>query len=254
MRSALGQHDFTLHFQPMFSSDGQSVLGVEALARWTHRARGMISPLDFIPLAESSGLILPLGEQILEMACDQINHWQQSGLPELLVAINLSPAQFGDPDLIGKIAEILQRKRVPARRIELEITENTLMDSGPDVIERLTRLHDMGIKLAIDDFGTGYSSLSYLKKFPVHKLKIDRAFIKNVTTDKDDASIARTIIQLGKAMNLDIIAEGVETREQLDFLREEGCQQVQGFLFANPMASDILSSWLPQQQVPMFQV
>ena len=226
MRYALQQQNFTLHFQPMFSADGKNVIGVEALARWPHKVRGMISPVDFIPLAESSGLILPLGEQILEMACDEINRWKQLGLPELLVAVNLSPTQFADPKLIEKISETLQRKGVSPHLVELEITENTLMDTGPEVIDRLTKLHDMGIKLAIDDFGTGYSSLSYLKKFPVHKLKIDRAFIKDVTTDKDDATIARTIIHLGQAMNLEIIAEGVETEAQLAFLRDEGCQQV----------------------------
>ena len=249
MRYALQQQNFTLHFQPMFSADGKNVIGVEALARWPHKVRGMISPVDFIPLAESSGLILPLGEQILEMACDEINRWKQLGLPELLVAVNLSPTQFADPKLIEKISETLQRKGVSPHLVELEITENTLMDTGPEVIDRLTKLHDMGIKLAIDDFGTGYSSLSYLKKFPVHKLKIDRAFIKDVTTDKDDATIARTIIHLGQAMNLEIIAEGVETEAQLAFLRDEGCQQVQGFLFAKPMPSDALIEWLPKHQI-----
>ncbi len=253
MRHALLHQDFSLHFQPMFSTDGNRVIGVEALARWTHKVRGIISPVDFIPLAETSGLILPLGEQILEMACDQINLWQSLNLPDLVVAINLSPAQFADPDLIEKIAETLQTKGVPPQRIELEITENTLMEFGPEVTNKLTKLYKMGIKLAIDDFGTGYSSLSYLKKFPVHKLKIDRAFIKDVTSDKDDAIIARSIIQLGQAMNLEIIAEGVETEEQLDFLRQEGCQQVQGFLFAKPMASKDLIEWLPLQQSKMME-
>ncbi len=249
MRHALHHRDFTLHYQPMFSSDGKQVIGVEALVRWFHRVRGMIAPNDFIPLAESSGLILPLGEQVLEMACDQINQWQQLGLPEILVAVNLSPAQFSDPELVDKIMAILEKKRVAPQRIELEITENTLMETGPEVVERLTRLHDLGIKLAIDDFGTGYSSLSYLKKFPVHKLKIDRAFVKDITTDQDDATIARSIIHLGQAMNLEIIAEGVETEEQLKFLCDEGCQQVQGFLFAKPMSAAALIDWLPQQQV-----
>jgi len=253
MRYAIQQQDFTLHYQPMLSADGKRVLGVEALARWTHKVRGVISPVDFIPLAESSGLIIPLGEQLLELACDQINLWQQLGLPKLLVAINLSPAQFASPDLIEKMVETLQRKGVPPQRIELEITENTLMGSGPDVIERLTKLCDMGVKLAIDDFGTGYSSLSYLKKFPVHKLKIDRTFIMDVTTDKDDATITRSIIRLGQAMNLEIIAEGVETQDQLNFLREEGCQQVQGFFFARPMSGDALIEWLPHQQFTMVQ-
>ncbi len=253
MRYALQQQSFTLHFQPMFSIDGKNVIGVEALVRWPHKVRGMISPADFIPLAESSGLILPLGEQILEMACDEINRWKQLGLPELLVAVNLSPIQFADQNLIEKIAETLRRKSVSPHLIELEITENTLMDTSSDAIERLTKLDAMGIKLAIDDFGTGYSSLSYLKKFPVHKLKIDRAFIMDVTTDKDDATIARTIIHLGQAMNLEIIAEGVETEDQLDFLRKEGCEQVQGFLFAKPMPSDALIEWLPKYLNSMMQ-
>lgn len=249
MRYALQHRDFTLHFQPMFSNDGKQVIGVEALARWNHKVRGMIAPGDFIPLAESSGLILPLGEQVLQMACDQINQWKLKGLPELLVAVNLSPIQFADPELVEKIMGILKEKGVDPQWIELEITENTLMETGPEVIERLTKLHDLGIKLAIDDFGTGYSSLSYLKKFPVHKLKIDRTFIKEITTDRDDAIIARSIIHLGQAMNLEIIAEGVETEEQLEFLRTEGCQQVQGFLFAKPMSGDALLEWLPRQQV-----
>lgn len=249
MRYALQHRNFNLHFQPMFSSDGKHVIGVEALARWNHKVRGMIPPSDFIPLAESSGLILPLGEQVLEMACDQINKWKQKGMPELLVAVNLSPIQFADPDLVEKIMGILDKKGVDPQWIELEITENTLMETGPEVVERLNKLYDLGIKLAIDDFGTGYSSLSYLKKFPVHKLKIDRTFIKEVTTDRDDATIARSIIHLGQAMNLEIIAEGVETEEQLEFLRAEGCQQVQGFLFAKPMSGDALLEWLPQQHV-----
>jgi len=253
MRHALQQRDFTLHYQPMFSTDGKQMIGVEALVRWNHKARGMISPGDFIPLAESTGLILPLGELVLEMACDQIVHWDKIGLPPLLVAVNLSPAQFADPQLVEKIVQTLEQRGIPPQRIELEITENTLMDTGPSVVERLTRLYDIGVKLAIDDFGTGYSSLSYLKKFPVHKLKIDQAFIKDVTTDKDDATIARSIIHLGQAMNLEIIAEGVETEEQLEFLRKEGCQQVQGFLFARPMSSEALIAWLPEQQAVMMQ-
>ncbi|MCF6177936.1 MAG: EAL domain-containing protein [Geopsychrobacter sp.] len=248
MRHALQHHDFTLHYQPMFSTDRKTVIGVEALVRWVHKVRGMIAPGDFIPLAESSGLILPLGEQVLEMACDQINQWDAIGFPQLLVAVNLSPAQFADPDLVEKIVGILKSKDVDPQRIELEITENTLMETGPEVVELLTQLNNIGIKLAIDDFGTGYSSLSYLKKFPVHKLKIDRAFIKDVTIDKDDAIIARSIIQLGQAMNLEIIAEGVETEEQLAFLRNEGCEQVQGFLFAKPMSSRGLIDWFPKQQ------
>ncbi len=248
MRYALQHQDFTLHFQPMFSADGNKVLGVEALARGNHKVRGMISPVHFIPLAESSGLILPLGAQILEMACDQINLWRQLKLPELLIAVNLSPAQFADPELVEKIMETLQRKGVPSHLVEREITENTLMDTGPGATKRLIKLHDMGIRLAIDDFGTGYSSLSYLEKFPVHKLKIDRVFIKDITTDKDDATIARSIIQLGQAMNLEIIAEGVETEAQLEFLRKEGCDQVQGFLFAKPMTNKALIEWLPEYQ------
>ncbi len=247
MRYALQQRNFTLHFQPMFSSNGARLIGVEALVRWFHKVRGMISPADFIPLAESSGLIMPLGEQVLEMACDQIKQWQSHSLSELVVAVNLSPAQFADPELVDKIAEILKKKQVSPRSLELEITENTLMETGPEVIDRLTWLHEMGIKLAIDDFGTGYSSLSYLKKFPVHKLKIDQTFIKDVTTDPDDASITRSIIHLGQAMNLEVIAEGVETEGQLEFLRQEGCQQVQGFLFAKPMNAEALINWMAQQ-------
>lgn len=253
MRFALQNHDFSLHYQPMFSSDGKQVIGVEALARWYHKVRGMISPADFIPLAESSGLILPLGEQVLEMACDQIKHWQELGLPEMVVAVNLSPAQFSETELVEKIMATLNRKGVRPDLIELEITENTLMETGPEVVERLKQLHDIGIKLAIDDFGTGYSSLSYLKKFPVHKLKIDRAFVTDVTHNKDDASIARSIIHLGQAMNLEIIAEGVETEEQLKFLQNEGCQQVQGFLFAKPMTADALVEWLPCRQLTNLQ-
>jgi diguanylate cyclase (GGDEF)-like protein len=249
MRHALQQHDFILHYQPMLSTDGTRMVGVEALVRWVHKGRGMISPGEFIPLAESSGLILPLGEQVLEMACDQLTNWDRIGLPQFMVAVNLSPAQFADPLLIEKIAQTLQEKGVAPHRIELEITENTLMESGTDVTERLIRLHDIGIKLVIDDFGTGYSSLSYLKKFPVHKLKIDRAFIQDIMTDRDDAIIARSIIQLGQAMNLEIIAEGVETQDQLDFLRREGCQQAQGYLFARPMSSAALIDWIPAQQL-----
>ena len=157
------------------------------------------------------------------------------------------------PELIEKSWESCKEKGFHPHLIELEITENTLMETGPDAIERLTKLHDMVIKLAIDDFGTGYSSLSYLKKFPVHKLIIDRLFIKDITTDKDDATIARSIIHLGQAMNLEVIAEGVETEEQLNFLRKEGCDQVQGFFFAKPMTNEALIEWLPQRQVKMKQ-
>jgi EAL domain-containing protein (putative c-di-GMP-specific phosphodiesterase class I) len=208
---------------------------VEALLHWRHPDLGMLPPKEFIHVAEETGLIVPIGEWVLKTACAEAKAWQQAGLPQLNVAINLSARQFRDTQLISKIAATLAVTGLGPRFLELEITETVIMSETGHTINVLTRLADLGVRVSIDDFGTGYSSLAYLKRFPVHKLKIDRAFVRDIQSSRDDAAIVQAIITLGKALDLGVIAEGVETSEQLAFLTNLGCDQYQGFYFSGAL-------------------
>src|SRR5450830_1069390 len=234
LRHALGHGQLLLHYQPKFAIDGARIIGAEALVRWLHPQRGLVPPADFIPLAETTGLILQVGEWVLEAACAQAAIWQGAGLPPLRIAINVSAREF-TPHLPLRLAATLARYQVGPEWLELEITESALMHDIERVIAIMDRINALGVTLSLDDFGTGYSSLSYLKRFPIQSLKIDRSFTTGLPEDLSDAAIATTIIGIGQKLGHRVIAEGVETVEQLEFLRESGCDEVQGYLFSRPL-------------------
>ncbi len=229
LRSAIARDEIELHFQPQARIDGE-ITGFEALVRWHHPVRGTIAPSTFIPLAEESGLIIPMGEWILREACREAASWPR----KLQIAINLSPVQFRHGDLAGLVHSILLETGLSPRRIELEITEGVLIGDFSRAVSILRRLKALGVRIAMDDFGTGYSSLSYLQAFPFDKIKIDQAFIANLDQNPQSAAIIRAVIGLGHGLALPIVAEGVETQAQLDFLARESCDEVQGFLFGRP--------------------
>ncbi|TQK10708.1 bifunctional diguanylate cyclase/phosphodiesterase [Herbaspirillum sp. SJZ107] len=234
LRHALGHGELVLHYQPKFEIGSSRLVGAEALVRWRHPQRGMVPPGDFIPLAESTGLIVQLGEWVLERACAQAAVWQGAGLPPFRLAVNVSAREF-TASLPGRVADTLARYRLDPSWLELEITESTLMHDIDDVIAIMDRINALGVALSLDDFGTGYSSLSYLKRFPINTLKIDRSFTNGLPADTSDCAIASTIISMGRRLGHRVIAEGVETLEQLAFLSEAGCDEVQGYLYAKPL-------------------
>ena len=234
LRHALGNAELVLHYQAKFEIGSRRVVGAEALVRWQHPQRGMVPPADFIPLAESTGLIVQVGEWVLERACAQAADWQRAGLPPLRLAVNVSAREF-TRSLPDRVDETLRRYGLDARWLELEITESTLMHDIDDVIAIMDRINALGVALSLDDFGTGYSSLSYLKRFPIDTLKIDRSFTTNIPDDPSDCAIAGTIIGMGRKLGHRVIAEGVETAAQLAFLRQAGCDEVQGYLYAKPL-------------------
>lgn len=240
LRSAIEKDQLRLFYQPQVDLKTGSLVGVEALVRWQHPQRGLISPSHFIPLAEETGLIVPLGEWLLRKAGAQQKEWMTSGKYVGKVAVNLSPRQLRQRDFAQRLEEILAEIELPAKYLELEITESSAMEHAGETVSMLTQLNQMGLSLAIDDFGTGYSSLAYLKKFPIQKLKIDRSFIHDIHTDQNDASIAKSIIGLAHNMALNVVAEGVENEAQATWLRKRGCDQAQGFLYAQPIPADKL--------------
>lgn len=242
LRRALEQEQLTLHFQPQIDLCSGHLMGVEALVRWQHPTRGLISPAHFIPLAEETGLIVPIGEWVLREACRQQKRWLDMGKHVGKIAVNLSPRQFRQKNFPGKVEAILHETQLGAEYLELEITESSAMEHAGETINQLNQLNQMGLYLSIDDFGTGYSSLAYLQRFPIQKLKIDRSFVKDIHDDPNDAAIAKTIIGLAHGMKLRVVAEGVETQYQADWLRKHGCDQAQGFLYAKPMTAQQLES------------
>jgi diguanylate cyclase (GGDEF)-like protein/PAS domain S-box-containing protein len=235
LRQAIEQGELQLHYQPQVDLTTGRITGAEALLRWNSAELGSVSPARFIPVAEDSGLIIRIGEWVLREACKQAEAWRQAGLPPLSIAVNMSPLQFKRSDPVALVSQILAETRLPANCLELEITESLLVHDIEEVLEVLHRLTALGVRIAIDDFGTGYSSLSYLKRFPIDKLKIDQSFVRDIATDADDAAIVHVIIELGRILNLKIIAEGVEDRQQLDFLTQAGCGHIQGYLFGRPV-------------------
>jgi len=241
LRDGLENRQFELAYQPLVDIESGRVVAVEALVRWNHPARGFISPLDFIPLADRSGLIVPLGEWVLRTACGQARAWADREI-DVRVCVNVSTVQFARPDFVDLVATVLADSNLPAERLELELTETVMVEGFGNMIETLTRLKALGLRLAIDDFGTGYSSLSYLKYFPVDTLKIDRAFINDIVADKFDHAIATTIFTLSQSLALECVVEGVETAEQLDALRAIGCRVVQGFYFSRPLPVDEINA------------
>jgi diguanylate cyclase (GGDEF)-like protein len=250
LHQALFQNEFYLHYQPQIEIDSSRVVGVEALLRWHNAELGEVVPARFIPVAEDSGLIVPIGAWVLEEACRQAQAWRQSGWPALAISVNLSALQFRRAGLIETVESALERSGLPPHLLELELTESILLQDVENNLETVRKLKALGVRLSIDDFGTGYSSLSYLKRFAVDRLKIDRSFVRDVNTDPDDAAIVNAVIQLARSLRLDIIAEGVETQAQLAFLAEQGCREVQGFLFSRPLAPAALEVFLHQQTPP----
>jgi diguanylate cyclase (GGDEF)-like protein/PAS domain S-box-containing protein len=234
LRHALGNGELILHYQPKFEIGSSRLVGAEALVRWKHPVRGMVPPSEFIPLAESTGLIVQVGEWVLEQACAQAAIWQRAGLPPFRLAVNVSAREF-TPSLPGRVADTLKRYRLAAHWLELEITESTLMHDIEHVIAIMDRISALGVALSLDDFGTGYSSLSYLKRFPIDTLKIDRSFTTGIPQDPSDCAIASTIIGMGRKLGHRVIAEGVETLDQLEFLKQAGCDEVQGYLYGKPL-------------------
>lgn len=244
LRKAIEQQEFTVHYQPVFDLASGRPEAVEALARWVHPELGVLLPHRFIPLAEESGLILPLGEWVLYAACAQNRAWQKAGLEPVRMGVNLSALQFQQPDLIETIGLVLKSTGLEARYLELEITESAAMADMDNTVEVLRRLSELGISIAIDDFGTGYSSLSYLKKFPIQHLKIDHSFVQDVPGDADNAAIVRAVVTMAHGLDLLVVAEGVETEPQIQFLREVGCDAVQGFYFKQPVPPEEIEDLL----------
>ncbi len=234
LRLALERNEFLLYFQPQLSLKSGKLCGAEALIRWQHPKNGFVSPADFIAVAEETGQILPIGEWVLRSACSQLAAWRQQGLPLFTMSVNLSIRQLRQPNLGQLVASILAENGLQPADLELEITEGIMMEA-PAAMTILSQLHELGVNLSIDDFGTGYSSMSYLKKLPVNKLKIDQSFVRDIISDENDASIVRSIIGLGHQFNLQVIAEGVETLEQLDFLHLGSCDEIQGYYFSRPL-------------------
>ncbi len=236
LRRALEHGEFVLHYQPLIDLAASRVSGAEALLRWPQNEHRLMSPAEFIPIAEDTGLIIPLGEWVLLEACAQAHAWQPRH-PGLRIAVNLSARQFRQKDLIGMIERVLGETGLAPTLLELELTESMLMHHAEETVGILSRLDEMGVRLAIDDFGTGYSSLSYLKRFPIHSLKVDRSFVRDISTDPDDAAIVTAIVAMARSLNLDVTAEGVETEEQAMFLRSLACHQAQGYYFGRPMSA-----------------
>ena len=247
LRRALERQEFMLHYQPKINLETGTISGVEALVRWQHPQRGLILPEQFVWIAEDCGLIVPIGAWVLREACRQARTWQDAGLPPIPVAVNISAVQFRHKDFLESLAAILKDTGLAPRYLELELTESVLMHDADFTTSVLKALKAMGIRLAIDDFGTGYSSLSYLTRFPIDTLKIDQSFLRditNATADSDDAAIVAAVVSMGKSLNQRVIAEGVETREQLAFLQAQGCGEGQGFYFSRPVTAEELAELL----------
>ena len=237
MRQGLERGDFRLHYQPQVELASGRIIGAEALVRWRDPELGDIGPAQFIPVAEDSGFIVPIGDWVLSEAVRQAADWRARGL-EMPVSINVSAVQFRQPNFVGRVAGALEQAGLPPRLLELELTESILLADANDALARMRSLADLGVAMAIDDFGTGYSSLGYLKRFPIRRLKIDRSFVRGLPGEESDEGIAQAIVNLARALKLEVIAEGVETAAQRDFLGAAGCDQYQGFLCSPAVSAE----------------
>ena len=250
LRRAIDRDEFVLHYQPKVCLLTGEITGAEALLRWLSPDEGLVSPGEFIPVAEECGLILPIGRRVLDLALGQLRQWTEAGESPVPIAVNLSTRQFRDESLARSVAEALDRAQVPAGMLELEITESMVMDDPEGAMATLRQLRDMGILLALDDFGTGYSSLAYLKRFPINFLKIDRSFVRDLHHDQDDAAIVQAILAMARSLRLKVIAEGVETSEQVDRLMRHRCDAMQGFYFSQPLPAGEFMAFARDYRLP----
>jgi diguanylate cyclase (GGDEF)-like protein/PAS domain S-box-containing protein len=244
LRHAIEHNELSLHYQPRIDGASGSLAGAEALLRWHSAELGQVEPSQFIPIAEETGLIVPIGAWVIEQACQQMAAWRAEGLGDISVSVNLSAAQLRDPGLIECIAQNLRRHAIVVGALEIEITESMLMEEGASNLKKLQAMRELGASLSIDDFGTGYSSLSYLSRFPINKLKIDRSFVHHMVDDQTNLAITRAIIGLGHTLGLRVVAEGVETEQEVALLRDAGCDEFQGFLFSRPQTAVDLGRWI----------
>lgn len=244
LHRALEEHEFFLQYQPLFDVKTDKIISIEALLRWQHPIRGLIPPIEFIQLAEESGLILPIGEWVLRTACQQLKAWQNMGLPPIKVAVNVSSIQFKQNHILQIVKSVLADTQLEAKYLDLELTEGIMMENTQLFISVMNVLKDIGVGLVIDDFGTGYSSLSYLKRFPVNKIKIDKSFIHDIHFDKDGRAIVQAIIAMARKLNLRVVAEGVETAEQMQFLKTHKCDEIQGYFYSRPLSANVFQDFL----------
>ncbi|HEX5670159.1 MAG TPA: EAL domain-containing protein, partial [Sulfuricurvum sp.] len=248
LHTALQRNEFHLVYQPQHSMEDNSIIGAEALIRWNHPSMGSISPMEFIPVAEDNGMILAIGEWVLRTAVQQAYEWNQNNNYSILMAVNLSAVQFRHPSLVTMITEILDDIDLPPQYLEIELTEGVAMHNPKAAVNVMNSLHDIGVRMSIDDFGTGYSSLSYLKKFNIYKLKIDQSFVRDISTDPEDKAIVSAVIQMARSLGLKTIAEGVETIEQLNYLKEQQCDEIQGYYYSKPLLPEEFEAYINTYQ------
>jgi EAL domain-containing protein (putative c-di-GMP-specific phosphodiesterase class I) len=248
LRHAIDNHELLLHYQPRVAIDSLEIVGVEALVRWQHPQLGLVPPGDFIPLAEETGLILPVGEWVLREACRQNRAWQDKGFACMRVGVNISARQFQQQHLAETVMRILEETDLGPECLELELTESSIMSNAEATIVVLTKLQTKGIAISVDDFGTGFSSLSYLKRLPIDSLKVDQSFVRDLATDPDDAALVMAIVSLAHTLRLRVVAEGVETAEQLRFLRLLRCDEIQGYLISKPLPVEGIERLLALQR------
>jgi EAL domain-containing protein (putative c-di-GMP-specific phosphodiesterase class I)/CheY-like chemotaxis protein len=247
LHRAIKQHnfqEFEIYYQPIVDIASGKIVGAESLLRWQSPELGMIYPTEFIPLAESTGLIVPIGKWVLKSVCKQIKSWREAGINSMMVAVNLSVIEFNQPDFIHNVVNFISVNNLEPYELEIELTESMIMQDVNRAIATMSKLQSLGVKIAIDDFGTGYSSLIYLKNLPINTLKIDRYFIHNVANDSQKSAIAKALIQMAHNLNLDVVAEGVETEAELGFLRQHNCNSMQGFLFSRPLPAAEFENFL----------
>ena len=249
LRQALQNQEFVIHYQPRVNVQSGTVTGVEALLRWQHPERGLIAPNHFIPLLEDTGMIIPAGEWVMQQACRQARRWHDAGHRGLRISVNLSMKQFRAGSLLASVRQALEGSGLPPRSLELELTETVLVDDAERALDLMRELKKIGVSLSIDDFGTGYSSLSYLRHFPIDLLKIDGSFIRDVARSRGDVAITTAIAAMARSLHLGILAEGVETREQVQFLQSIGCHDMQGHLFSQPVAVERFGTMIRQLDV-----
>jgi EAL domain-containing protein (putative c-di-GMP-specific phosphodiesterase class I) len=244
LRRAVENEEFVVHYQSQVDLDSKKVVGAEALVRWQHPLLGVLAPTDFIPLAEDTGLICPIGTWVLRAACAQTRAWRQEGFARLRIAVNVSPRQFQEENFMQTVVQALSETGLDSHCLELELTETSIMQNTESAVKTLNRLREIGVKIAIDDFGTGYSSLGYLKRLPIDCVKFDRSFVRGATTDPDDAALVMAMITLAHNLKLRVVAEGVETDEQAAFLRLLRCHEGQGYLFSKPTPAEVFRASL----------